>query len=95
MPARMGRANRLVCLLPSIRVACHVATHTHQSPNDHHQRQTLGEIKGLSEAKVDKMHDAATKYVPGAGWGSAKEALHRVSTSRGWLLYRSETAPDA
>ena len=35
--------------------------------------QVLAQIKGLSEAKVDKLVDAAIKMVPSAGWTTASE----------------------
>lgn len=37
--------------------------------------QHLADIKGLSEAKVDKMVECAKKLVPGAGWRTGTEAL--------------------
>ena len=33
--------------------------------------QVLNQIKGLSEAKIDKMLEAARKLVPTMGWQSA------------------------
>ncbi|KXZ53172.1 hypothetical protein GPECTOR_7g1064 [Gonium pectorale] len=39
-------------------------------------KRHLAEIKGLSEAKVDKMVELARKLVPAAGWRTGTEAAH-------------------
>ena len=41
--------------------------------------QRLTDIKGLSEAKIEKMVEAAKKLCPAQyGWQSAREVEHRV-----------------
>ena len=42
--------------------------------------QKLTDIKGLSEAKIEKMVEAAKKLCPSQyGWQSAREVEHQVS----------------
>ncbi len=47
-------------------------THIHTLP------QKLTDIKGLSEAKIDKMLEAAKKMVTSYGWKSAAEEERQV-----------------
>ena len=44
--------------------------------------QRLAEIKGLSEAKIEKMTEAAKKMCPNMGWHSAKQIDEQVSIPR-------------
>ena len=41
--------------------------------------QKLANIKGLSDAKVEKLLEASKKVLPAAGWLTGTTALQRVS----------------
>lgn len=43
--------------------------------------QKLADIKGLSDAKVEKLLEAARKLCPNHGWMSAKTVEQQVPTS--------------
>lgn len=43
--------------------------------------QKLTNIKGLSEAKVEKLLEASKKVLPSAGWVTGTTALQKVSLS--------------
>lgn len=44
-----------------------------------HTKKELGNIKGVSEAKVDKMLEAVRKLLPDAGFMSGTMALQKAS----------------
>lgn len=70
-------------LLHAGHVACFPTSHR-VSPAP----QALANIKGLSEAKIEKMVECAKKLLPGAGWQTGADVLQKVRWDRS-LFQRS------
>lgn len=68
--------NPRACMLPSPPASCMALTCLPCMLR--HIPQRLTGIKGLSEAKVDKMLAAARSVVPNASWITGTEALQQV-----------------